>query len=466
MNRNSFVSVIYCVLILLLLPFQHLSLAFDNPKVPPVKDEKWGTLGKPKLVELQKGTFKLEKIFAPDLGTAWLDMILNGYSTQLEDTAHKSVKTLPALISEKPLHGSIGFDYNYYTREKGPLYCFVFDESAGTGTGYDTFIFDINHDFDLTNDTALKPAEEPPLPHYLTSGENVYFQQFDLQTQADSETISVQIIPRLRISDNRFEVYFTAPDVFRGKVKLGSKKYSVILHQGGAITGRFDSPTTHILIDELNYNAPLVNALIIGKKYYHLQLSPKGETITVKPYKGKFGLFSSTCTTKDNIKGKIEFAQLLGDIGLVDIKKCKGNDNGFLFPVGEYYPFYLEIPFSNIKAIFSRSVQDENQKSAKIHLNHKEPFQLQIRGKPEIIFSSPEQIRKYKPSDELLVKALFDIPEMQLKLRHLQDLTKPIETFKVPPDGDDYKIYKQISPVVKITNSSGKVVAEGDMPFG
>lgn len=59
--------------------------------------------------------------------------------------------------SEKPLYAKVAL-----TEDGSKILCLVFDESAGTGKGYDTLYADLNLNGDLTDDKAMKGNRSGP----------------------------------------------------------------------------------------------------------------------------------------------------------------------------------------------------------------------------------------------------------------------------------------------------------------
>ena len=74
----------------------------------------------------------------------------------------EAVKSYPEVASEKAVYGKITFgQYIFDTSDNFARY-FVFDESKGTGTGYDKLYFDLDGDLDLSNDAAVGRLAESP----------------------------------------------------------------------------------------------------------------------------------------------------------------------------------------------------------------------------------------------------------------------------------------------------------------
>ena len=96
------------------------------------------------------------------------------------------------------------------------------------------------------------------------------------------------------------------------------------------------------------------------------------------------------------------------------------------------------------------------------------PFVLDFSNKPEVLFASPARDQTLKPGDTLRVAAVLTDPCLDIMIRHLNDTgRKQKETYKFA-DGKEqwYRRPLSLDPKVTITNSSGKAVAEGKLPFG
>ncbi len=97
------------------------------------------------------------------------------------------------------------------------------------------------------------------------------------------------------------------------------------------------------------------------------------------------------------------------------------------------------------------------------------PFVLDFSNKPDVMFASPAKESVYKPGDEVEVKAVLIDPVLDIMIRGLTDTRQKVkEDRQGDPAGKKgtSEQDKSLDPVVTITDSAGKNVAEGTMPFG
>ena len=146
-------------------------------------------------------------------------------------------------------------------------------------------------------------------------------------------------------------------------------------------------------------------------------------------------------------------------------------------PVGDFAPTYLAVDFGDLALSFSRNYYSEDgtrpttlrppTRSFKIRKG--KPFVLDFSTKPVVLFNRPDKAQTFKPGDQLRIGAIIVDPKHDLLLRSLQDTTKTIrERTYTGSDGEKVKVptYASLDPTIVITNSAGKQVAEGKMPFG
>jgi hypothetical protein len=94
--------------------------------------------------------------------------------------------------------------------------------------------------------------------------------------------------------------------------------------------------------------------------------------------------------------------------------------------------------------------------------------QLTLSERPEVVFSSPGQDEKVRPGQEVKVAAVMRDPGLDVIVRYLEDMArKDGEPLRVPNGGGRwFQKYTALQPTVQVRDSSGRVVAQGTMPFG
>ena len=96
------------------------------------------------------------------------------------------------------------------------------------------------------------------------------------------------------------------------------------------------------------------------------------------------------------------------------------------------------------------------------------PFVLDFANKPDVVFASPAKDRIARPGDEVEVKAVLVDPVLDIMIRGLDDTRRTKKETVKPANGQEYRYERPLSldPKVTISDSAGKTVAEGVMPFG
>ena len=171
-----------------------------------------------------------------------------------------NVVAYPAFQSGRPLYGAVSFPPAPAGQDGGPVYRFAFDESGGTGRGYDRLYFDLNHDGDLTND---KPLASPRDPTGRTGGRFPNAEIIDFAMVAipfpfgPQDWRPMEILPRLMVfHDGPKLLHFIATKARQGVIRLGNHSYSVCLSHGSTIAGWFDHPQTSLSLAPMRDNAP------------------------------------------------------------------------------------------------------------------------------------------------------------------------------------------------------------------
>ena len=110
----------------------------------------------------------------------------------------------------------------------------------------------------------------------------------------------------------------------------------------------------------------------------------------------------------------------------------------------------------------------ERRRVYAIAIRKDKPFVLDFSNKPDVMFASPAKSDRFKPGDEVSVKAVLVDPGLDIMIRGLSDARRTKkETYRLN-DGKTQSYDRPLSldPVVTVADSSGKKVAEGTMPFG
>lgn len=381
-------------------------------------------------------------------------------------------------------------------------------EDLNKPSRYDRLYIDLNGDLDLTNDAVVKPMKDPPwnrLPSWSTMERMAFdFVEFPIDYGQGIGVRLFRVLPWLTGGDpggknEVFSMHFVPAVVRQGEVRFGDRQFIATLAQSRMIAGRFDSGIAELILMPVNASNKyerlqsdgfagrmLRTAWRVGGQIYLTSTTPLGHKLTVKPYQGDFGVFAVGPGSR-KLKGKeLSLGGSLSskdfDIGLADrsgLEKAQDNRREYLVPVGDYVPSYLSIEFGKLQVGVSDNYHSEGaprsverrERNYFIHIRKDKPFVLDFRNKPEIIFSRPTKDMTFKPGDEVSVAAVLIDPKLDIMIRRLTDTSrKEKKTIRQGTGKEAHEFtYEQpvsLDPIVTITDSAGKKVSEGPMPFG
>ena len=446
--------------------------------------------------------FELEKASAFQVAkTPHFGPVARGQPAECRTEPDEEVDVYPAFESSRPLFGVIRLGAPFDERDSGIEFHFAIDETQGTGRGYDRLYFDLNHDLDLTNDPPRSAVEGPPpeVAPSRTDTDTVVFDRLNvpLDFGPGVGVRPLEILPRfdVRKRDGREDnssMWFVATTVRRGTIRIGRHRSRAVLAQLYWITGRFDCPHTQLFLIRIRpwersdcwLGAQSLGAMHwSGGRLYTLSTTPTGDRISVKRYRGKFGLFEIGPGGR-----KVERAVFRGSLAspeaVVPVGELTGGPmirveraDRCRVPVGDYLPWYLSIYFGRLRIDVSDNYHSDGRPMDRqgkppvygIKVREGEPFVLDFSNQPEVLFASPPEEQTFTPGDEVSVQAVLVDPVLDLMIRQCDDTTQKVQkTDQNGPGGTTrtYEINLSLDPTVTITASSGEVVAEGTMPFG
>jgi hypothetical protein len=387
-------------------------------------------------------------------------------------------------------------------------------------SSYDRLYIDANRDGDLTNDPVLKPMKNPP---WQSIPANSGFAGRGILTLEDGavrgraqqpasekerqafEVASINIDYGPGIGMHPFKVFpwfilterekiptvrFAAGVVRKGAVKIGEDEFEAILAEN-ALTGRFDGSMTALMLmpkntpgTRRNTRAPVgynTEALGImqrrGDDFYTITAAPLGDKLTVGLYCGPFGVFkigTGDRKIKDvgfqgffrSEKASLNIGSLAAGSAAKKVSECK-------LPVGDYPTFYMTIDYGGLQVSVGNNYTTQGQRDLPhgIRIRADKPFVLDFPNKPQIVFQSPPAEKPLKLGTDVRIATILVDPKLDLMVRGLNDpkrTTKETFEYRVGSETRKFTYNKVFSydPKVTITNSSGKNVAEGVMPFG
>jgi hypothetical protein len=366
--------------------------------------------------------------------------------------------------------------------------------AAGPRPTYDRLYFDANRDLDLTNDRVLRPLADPP-PGALPGPE------YEARQVAAFEYLTVEfdygpglglrpfrILPRFVVADDKnAAMFFVATVARKGRLHVGSRQYEAVLAQRSLISGRYDRPFTTLELKPIGFaeeeswvgDDHLCGLREADGRIHTISTTPTGDRLIVRPYRGDYGVFA-VGPGKRNIKdvyvaGSITSRDMAVPLDRRFVDSLPKRSREHKVPVGDYLPSYLNVRYGALAFTISENYHSDGRRRNRgdrtpvyMKVRKDKPFVLDFSNQPAVMFASPAKHQIFKPGDEIEVAAVLVDPVLDIMIRSMYDTSrKQKETYKLP-DGKEHSVERPLSldPIVTITNSSGKKVAEGKMPFG
>ncbi len=363
---------------------------------------------------------------------------------------------------------------------------------------YDRLYFDLNRDLDLTNDPVLKPMKAPPwdaIPQFSWShSEKMVFQYLEVQFDYGPGVglKPFRILPWFESNENNKQrtMYFVAATACEGTIRIGTHHYAALLAQAHLITGRFDRPSTALYRRPLDtreqhgyrgFDADVLGTMQrVDSQLYVISASPLGDKLMVKPYRGDYGAFQIGPGGRD-----IKEIGLSGSLCSPTAALSVGSDrtaeglrekiSRCQVPVGDYLPAYLTIEYGPLRIGLADNHHSdgkprdaERRRAYNIKIRKDKPFVLDFSNRPEVLFASPAKDQTFRPGDEIRVAAVLVDPVLDVMIRSLSDARRTQKATFSLGNGAEINYGKDLSldPLVAITDSAGKTVSQGEMPFG
>jgi hypothetical protein len=436
----------------------------------------------------------------------------------------REVKAYPKLKSDRPYYGTLIVDGNPIDRRAGKKYHFVVDESGETVAAeekasppqrqadsppgkpaskpdwtkrrYDRLYIDLNGDLDLTNDPVVKPMKSPP------AGAVEPFRQGAVGTCFDCVTIwldygppigrrSVRFVPRLMLNGPRAAFLSLLPaTAWKGEIRIGRHEFAAVLcqQQVQVLSARWDSPYTWLfLVPKPAGKGAAPESLALGEmpeidgQLYAFSSTPAGDALTVRPYRGDFGVFAIGAGGR-----KAETLAMRGlflsDKGVYLAApdsawrdRLAERPREVRLPVGDYVLDGLDVELGDLMvgvADLRSAGEVEGQvlgpPTFPIQIRKDKPYVFALVNKPDVSFSKPGK-EIFRPGDEVQIEAALIDPVLGVRITELKDKRRKIGELKVHRfEAPDVVVprYASLDPTVVITNAAGAKIAEGKMPFG
>jgi len=408
-----------------------------------------------------------------------------GQRGQCRDIPDANVTAYPPFASAAPVYGSVRFGAETGRMDTGVRFCFALDESGGTGSGYDRLYFDRNRDLDLTDDGVLQQRKNPPrgaLLQYASIRQEVCYESVGvpLSFGAQGER-PLEVMPRLGVSKTGGKgVDFVTTKARRGRIKIGSCEFDVLLGHNHMVPGWFDHPWTalHLIprgerTRELSWWGcdRLMAMHNIEGTLYRFSAASSGEKLTVRPYEGSLGTFEVGAGGRDldtmRIQGSLLSKETAVAVGRMSYRSGLVPAESSRIPVGDYLLNHVTATYGRLRIRISENYHCDGRRMAvmgnrprvyPIRIRADEPYVFDFSAKPVVMFTSPARDQRLNRGDELTVMAVLTDPVLDTMIRGLDN----VEKADTPP----YEETTSLDPKVVITRADGEIVAEGVMPFG
>lgn len=444
--------------------------------------------------------------------------IFGGQIASLRLQPAKEVKAYPKLNSKQPLYGAIVFDDDPKKQGRAAKFDFVLDESGSTNNTsqkiakaeadkpganspkrrYDRLYVDTDRNLDLTNDAVVCPMEDPPkgLARLFDGPQTtVIFNpvRMPLDNEPNAKGQAISLLPVIILYGKTYEgnagrMMFMAASGRKGEVRLGKRPYQALLVPLSGMVDRMNHPNTPLLLTPVGSPRPLglasdMNTLAAIRysdgEFYRFSASPSGDRLTVRPCGGERGAFALSVGDKKiaplGIFGSLAWREsasketvLLLDEPGIPIQCERAKTARYRLPVGDYRPLRLIADCGGLR-ISLRPDFTLNSGAGTIEVRKDKPYLLDFAAKPEVFFRAPSATETFKPGDQIWIGAILRIPSNGFLVDGIEDRSKKVgETTSTADDGTQLTSprYASLDATVVITDSSGKKVAEGTMPFG
>jgi hypothetical protein len=379
---------------------------------------------------------------------------------------------------------------------------FFFAVDASGADGYDTLFFDVNHDLDLTNDPPLRASNKSwpkGLTPWLAANNRLMFEELAVPVDF-GPGYGVRPAKYLPIYIKSARTVLFVPLSFRaGRIQIADHQFDAILGQEMVgDRGRLDGHCFPLYLiepgnkrtdekwwaggDELN------TFRFIDGKYYTFSATPIGDKLFVKPYRGELGTLKIGPGPRDirdcSAEGSITSPMSAVRIGKTEVGKQEELQpvTEWPVPVGDYAPYFLSIHYDALTIDIRCNSHADGEfwnhrgrpQMLPIHIRKDKPFVLELAIKPTFCFPyvrnkliRPEKAMVYKPGEEVNFRAVLIDPVLGILYRGVEDSRRKISRKVDLGDGkkEIREENKSLDPVVTITDSHGKVVSEGPMPF-
>lgn len=370
---------------------------------------------------------------------------------------------------------------------------------------YDVLYLDINGDRDLTNDPPLRPIKDPPqfLVNMVANRSLVVFDYLEIKRKGEhaSEAKPVRFLPAFTVhrqkqvpgfpgtGGRQANVVMTPTTVRTARIRIDDTWYQAVLRRPGfgEASWLLVTPETaeHSQAGRPQMWLPMpLGRYQTNSGFYDIAASPTGDKITVGPYTGPMGEFRV-----DLGERKVERFGAVGSLQTAGASPVWMGEPGNNFPTewpsscklpeGDYRLAYLTLACGDLQVSLSpnpRRTQMPNDPSARtaafpIAIRADQPVVMRLGEQPTVTFvsPSPEANQVFRRGQPIVIRGMLLDPSLDCIIRGLNDMSRKVqERTYATPTGETRTapVYASLVPQVSITNSAGKEVASGPMPFG
>ena len=212
-------------------------------------------------------------------------------------------------------------------------------------------------------------------------------------------------------------------------------------------------------------------------EFYTISASPSGDRLFVRPFSGECGVLEVSAGKRDikelGLVGILQFKGAIFPLGEMSypLPAERARVAKYRLPAGDYQPLSLNVDYGRLqvtlRANYSRGVV-AGKTPGTIEIRKDKPYVLDFSEKAEMQFIAPPENKVFKPGDTVSLAAMLAITEKNLQVCGLNDTSKKVGEMTWMVDGKPQTAprYASLTPDVVITNSAGKKLGGGKMPFG
>lgn len=328
------------------------------------------------------GTYELT--WDPELRTSFN----SGFGPDEKSKAINLITAMPALVSENPKKAVFQVD------GCGPtdMLAVVFDESKGTGKGYDTVYVDANRNWNLSDDAPLKLKKSSNSNCMFSTWIEIPSHQGPVTGEHTNYPIDIQV--RAYYGPGYFGPELLTKGGWKGTVNStdGKVQFAAIDANHNGIYGDetqikknldFDYDFADYVFIDTNKSGSLsvsswgnqtviLNKIsAVGSRYYDIQVSQNGNKVTIAPYEGKTGKLKVVAGKVGGIQSSISDVGVVSENGYYYTDKT----NQMTLPVGKYKVINTDAKPKNTKLCLSLELQPA------LEVNSTNPAIAKVDGK-------------------------------------------------------------------------------------